>query len=160
MKKIKIISIILLLIPALSFSQLKKDVNKPNISNTLQTGNMNNSVLGFLDPSKLTMSHNFSMSFSTFGGHGMMLNTYVNTLNYQFNDKLFLTTNLGIMNSPVNSLPGNSYLNENHIFGGAELRYLPTKNTRISLSFESVPYFYSRNRYYNSRYPFGIPRSQ
>ena len=122
MKQFIFIISIFLLIPALSFGQLKKDVNKPNISNTLQTATMNNSLLGFLDPSKLTMSHNFSMSFSSFGGHGMMLNTYVNTLNYQFNDKLFLTTNLGIMNSPVNSLPGNSYLNENLIFAGAELR--------------------------------------
>ena len=152
MKNLKLLVILLLILPVISFGQLKKDVTKPNISNTLNTAAYSNGLLGFLDPSRFEMYHSFSMSYMTLGGGSMMVNTYMNTLNYRFSDKLFLTTNLGIMNSPFNSFSGNSPLNQTQFFGGAELTYLPSKNTVISLRFDSSPFQYqpySRSPFYN-----------
>ena len=155
MKYIKYLIIMILIIPALSFAQLKKDVATTNISNTLSTAAFNNSMFGFLDPSKFHMSHGFSMSYMTMGGVGMMLNSYTNTINYRFSEKLFLTTKLGIMNSPYNSLPGNSPWNDVQFFGGAELKYLPSEDSAIIFRFESTPMMYPGNRYYY-RSPLGL----
>ena len=65
--------------------------------------NNQNSLFAFIDPSKLKMSHSASMSYSTFGGESIVMNTYVNTIDYKFNDQLSLRTNIGIMASPYNS---------------------------------------------------------
>lgn len=155
MKKIRFSILILVLIPVLSFAQLKKDVQSPNISNTLTT-NYNNSFLGFLDPSRLTMHHNLSMAYTSFGGTDLVVNTYLNTMQYQFSEEFLLTTKLGIMTSPYNSLPGENALTKSQFFGGAELRYKPSENTVISLSFESTPYYYQRNSFYHMSNRYGL----
>jgi len=159
MKQFSWLIIILIMIPSFGFAQLKTNLNKPNISQTLDTYNKNDAFVGFLDPSRIQMSHNLSMSYVGFGGGGAMINTYVNTLNYKFSDELYLTTNLGIMNSPYNSLPGNNYMNEYEFFGGAELKYMPSENSVISLRFEKSPGYYSPYNYYNRRSPFGAFQS-
>jgi hypothetical protein len=155
MKTLRFAIILVVLVPVLGFAQLKKDIEKPNISSTLTEAHYNNSFLGFLDPSRLTMRHNISMSYVSVGGIDMVLNTYLNTMQYQFNDNLFITTKLGIMTSPYNSLPGENALTESQIFGGAEIRYLPSKNTVISLSFDSTPYYY-RDSFYQMSNRFGV----
>jgi hypothetical protein len=144
---------ILLLIPVLGFSQLKKDAEKVNISNTLQTG-VQNSFIGFLDPEKFDMHHSFSVSYASIAGAGIVMNTYLNTINYKFSDQLSVRTKLGIMSSPYNTLPNQSYLNDAQFFGGAEVLYQPSQNSVISLRFESVPsgYYYQQGFYRN--YPY------
>lgn len=158
MKKIYYIFLLLLIIPILTLGQLKKDENKNNvsISNVLNSSLLNKSFLGILNPDKLKMSHSLSMSYISFGGFNAMVNTYINTINYKFSDKLLLTTKLGIMNSPYNSLPNNSYLNNNQFFGGAALQYKPSENSSIYLSIESNPYSYYRDSLFYSRNPFSI----
>ena len=107
MKYMKHITLLLIVLPILGFAQLKTNVTKPNISETLETGTSNDAFVGFLDPSRIHMSHSLSMSYMSFGGGGAVVNSYVNTLNYKFSDDLFLTTNIGIMNTPYSTLPGN-----------------------------------------------------
>jgi hypothetical protein len=155
MKTVRLLSILLVLIPVLGFGQLKKDVQNPNISNTLIT-NYNNRLLGFLDPSRLTMHHSLSMAYTSFGGTDLIVNTYLNTMQYQFSENFLLTTKLGIMTSPYNSFPGDNALTESQLFGGAEIRYMPSKNTIISLSFESTPYYYQRNSFYHMSNRYGL----
>ena len=152
MNKIKYILVIILILPVLLLGQLKKDLIQPDFSNVLVQQNNQNSLFAFIDPSKLTMSHSVSMSYSTFGGESIVMNSYVNTINYQFNDQLSLRTNLGIMTSPYNSMPNNSFLNQQQFFGGAELNYRPSENTVLSLSFQSLPYNYYRPSFWDSRY--------
>jgi len=157
MKKFGFLFLLLIMIPALGFGQLKKDVSKPNISESLEFSQARDVMMGFLDPSRFNMSHSISMSYTALGsGGGAMINTYINTLNYRFSDDLFLTTRLGIMNSPYNSMPGNSYLNDVEFFGGAELKWLPSENSAIFIRFEKAPAFYSQGYYGNYRSPFGF----
>jgi hypothetical protein len=152
MNNIKFLTVVILFFPVLLFGQLKKDLKQPDFSNILVQPNNQYSLFSFLDPSKLTMSHSVSMSYSTFGGESVMMNAYVNTIDYRFNDQLSLRTNLGIMMSPYNSLPNNSYLNNQQFFGGAELNYKPSDNTILSLRFESLPYTYYKPSFWDSRY--------
>ena len=152
MNKSNFLIVIFLIVPVMLLGQLKKDLKQPDISNILVQQNNPNSLFSFIDPSKLKMSHSVSMSYSSFGGESVLMNSYVNTIDYQFNDRLSLRTNLGIMASPYNSLPNNSFLNEQQFFGGAELNYQPSDNTFLSLRFESMPYNYYRPSFWDSRY--------
>jgi hypothetical protein len=150
-----ILLIIFISIPLLAHGQLKKDADdKINISNVLSSSLLNKSYLGLLDPNKLKMSHAISMSYFSLGGYGAMVNTYINTIQYKFSEKLLLTTKLGIMNSPYNSLPNSSFLNNSQFFGGAELKYSPSDNSSIFLRFESNPYLYSGESLFYHRSPF------
>ena len=153
MNLVRTFFILILVIPVLSFGQLKRDTEKVNISNTLQSG-VQNSLIGFLDPAKFDMDHSFSVSYMSVAGAGLVMNTYLNTINYKFSDQLSVRTKLGIMSSPYNTLPNQSYLNNAQFFGGAELLYKPSQNSAISLRFESVPasYYYQQGYYRN--YPF------
>ena len=158
MKIIYHIIIICLLIPILNYGQLKKDIgnDKVNISNVLNSSLIKSSFLGILNPDKLKMSHSISMSYMSLGAYSAMINTYINTINYQFSDKLLLTTKLGIMNTPYNSLPNSDYLNNNQFFGGVGLKYTPTDNTVIYLSLESSPSLYCGERLDDFGNPFSI----
>jgi hypothetical protein len=152
MNKFKYLLTIVLILPVLSFGQLKKDLKQPDFSNVLTQPSNPASVFSFLDPSKLKMGHSVSMSYSSFGGESVVMNSYMNTIDYQFNDQLSLRTNIGIMASPYNSMPNNSYLNNQQFFGGAELNYRPSKDMFLSLKFESMPYNYYRPSLWDSRY--------
>ncbi len=135
-------------IPLLLFAQLKESSKLPSFS---QVGIRPNSnlILGFLNPDKLSMHHSFSMSYMSMGSAGgMMVNSYMNTINYQISNPLFLRLNLGIMNSPYNSFQ-NPALNNTQFFGGAELFYRPTENSLIKVGFDVRPGYYGPG-YYNS----------
>jgi hypothetical protein len=158
MKHMRYITLVLLILPALSIAQLKTNVTKPNISERLETSKSNDAFVGFLDPSRFRMSHSLSMSYMSFGGGGAVVNSYINTLHYKFSEDLFLTTNIGIMNTPYSTLPGNENQNGYEFFGGAELKYFPTEKSAIYLRIEKSPGIYSGN-YYNNPYgsPYGSP---
>lgn len=134
----------------LGVAQLKSNLPKPSVAKDLNFNYTNNSLFGFLDPSRIDMHHSFSMSYMMMGKTNAMVNMYMNEMSYRFSDKWMLLTRLGVMNSPYNSLPQDSYLNDTKLFGGAELRFTPSDKTMISLSVDSMPYYYPM--YYNSYY--------
>ena len=134
--------------PQKDYAQLKKNEGSPRISEILTTPGT--SLLGFLDPSNFHMSHSVSMSYSALGGGaGMMLNSYINTIDLQLSDKLFLRTNIGIMSSPYNTFGDNYFLNKPQFFGGAELKYDFDNNSSLFFKFDIAPY----QSYYNSYNP-------
>jgi hypothetical protein len=144
MKKNIFLFLILTFIIALSspsFAQLKKDTGNPTISGILNSPR-NDLLLGFIDPSKIQMHHSLSMSYSSFGGQGIMMNSYLNTINYQLSDNLFLQTNIGLLSSPYHTFGENSALNDPKLFGGAKLRYNINDNSSIQLQFDYAPYYY------------------
>lgn len=137
------ISLLVLAFTINSYAQLKKNTGDPNISSVLGLSN-NDFILGFLDPSKIHMRHNFSMSYSGFSGQGMMLNSYMNTIDFQLSENLFLQTNIGLMNSPYNTFGEDFYLNDTKLFGGAKLKYRFNDQSSLQLQFDYSPYY---NRY-------------
>ncbi len=124
-----------------SQAQLKKDTGSPNISSILSTSN-GDFLLGFLDPSKIHMHHSFSTSYSGFSGQGMMLTSYLNTIDLQLSENLFLQTNIGLMNSPYNTFGEDFYLNDTKFFGGAKLKYRISDKSSVQLQFDYAPYYY------------------
>jgi len=144
--------VLLLILSTYLFAQLKSQTNAPNISESIAT-QPTNLFIGLLDPARFSMHHQFSASYMTVGGHGIMLNSYLNTINYRISDPLLLTLNLGIANSPFNSFNNNptSIKNNTQFFGGAELRYQPSRNSHISVSVNVAPGY---NYYYGYPSPY------
>jgi hypothetical protein len=144
--------VLLLILSTYSIAQLKSQTDAPNISESI-TSQPVYTFMGLLDPARFSMHHQFSASYMTVGGQGIMLNSYLNTINYKISDPLYLTLNLGIANSPFNSFNKNptSIKNNTQFFGGAELRYQPSKNSHISVSVNVAPNY---NYYYGYPSPY------
>lgn len=135
-----LVIVLILLIPAMLSAQFKTQEN-PNISEKIAEP-ATNFLFGFLNPERLSMNHYFSASYMTMGNHSLMLNTYINTIQYKISDPLLLRLNLGIANMPYNNFIGNSSINNTQFFGGAELRYRPSKSTSFSIGVDVTPYYF------------------
>jgi hypothetical protein len=142
---------IFVFIPMLAFAQLKSQTKMPSISDAIAKPNTG-SFFGLFDPTRLSMHHSFSMSYMTMGSAGgMMVNSYMNTIDYQISNPLFLRLNLGLMNIPYSSLQ-NPVLNNTQFFGGAELYYRPSDNTLLKFGFDVRPGYYGPGYYNNGWY--------
>jgi hypothetical protein len=126
---------------------MKKEAELPSFSDAV--GKSSNVFFGWINPEKLSMHHNFSMSFSSFGNAGsMMVNSYMNTINYRISEPLLLRLNLGIMNTPYNSLKI-APLENTQFFGGAELFYRPSQNSLIKIGVDVRPGYYHPGYFYD-----------
>ncbi|HHJ53633.1 MAG TPA: hypothetical protein ENJ89_10595 [Caldithrix abyssi] len=143
--------LLILSIPVSSWAQFKRDSGQPDFSSILGQG-QSGLYLGFIDPEKMQIHHSFSMSYGAGAGYGMMLAAYMNTIDYQISEKLFLRTNLGIMTSPYNSFGKDSFLNKPQFFGGADLTYKINNNTKIHLGVHRTPFGYYDPYYPNALY--------
>lgn len=138
---------LILLFPVLTFAQFKNQT-EPDISEAIiRPGS--SIFLGFFNPDRFQMHHTFSASYMTFGGNGLMLNSYMNTIDYRISDPLFLQFNLGLMYSPYNSFNNNPALNSTKFFGGAELQYKPSDKLFFKVGVDVSPYY----NYIYSPYP-------
>jgi hypothetical protein len=154
MKRGVILSIVILftlVFTQSAFPQFQNQPTKPNISNILNNP-MGNIMGGLLNPEKFQMHHTVSMSFGNFFGQSLMLSSYMNTINYQFSDKLNLQANLGIMSSPYNTFGKDFYLNKPQFFGSAQLNYRLNDNAHLMLRIESSPFGYG----YGNGYGYGL----
>ncbi len=117
-------------------------------------GESSSLFLGWFDPEKFHMSHSFSLSYGTFGGQGMSLGTYTNSMTYQFSDKLDARADLSMMYSPTNSFSSMGKTGRGSNFSSiflsnAELNYRPWQNVQFRVQFRQMPYY---NPYYSPYY--------
>lgn len=95
----------------------------------------------------MTMSHSYTMTFTSIGGRYQNLNMYVNTMRFYFSEKLTGRLDLAILHSPFG---GSSLLgfgaNEgiNFIVKNAELNYEISDKATIHIRFRQMPYAYGR----------------
>lgn len=89
---------------------------------------------GILDPTRMKMSHSFSMGYVSAGGQSASQGMYMNRLDYQISQKLSATTHLGYQFQPSGPAEWNPATNGNSFVGGADLNYSPTRNSLFRLS--------------------------
>lgn len=143
----KSILIILLLAASISFAQFK-DTDKSSIS--VHEGITNSSpssfFSNFFNPNNFQMSHSVGMSYSAFGGNGVALSTYTNSMAYKFSENLLVELDASLVASPYSSFGSEHQKSINGIYlTRAELSYSPSKNTSLSIRFFNPPpgsYFY------------------
>ncbi len=117
---------------------------------------------GLLDPSRLTMTHQFGMNYSSYGGSGYTQGYYLNSLRYQFNAPVAVTLRLGVTNNPFvqsSNGPGEgglaSMMQNAEFFGGADIDWQPRENVYFRFSIDKLPPgMYYGNSYYNPADPF------
>lgn len=119
--------------PELKGDEASLQLQKPSLS------------LSLLDPSRLKMSHSYSLSFVTGGGRSQTIGLYMNSIEYQISRPLTLRLHLGYLHQPT-ALFGRSRSSN---FGGTflpgfELDYRPSENFffKINMSSYTYPYYY------------------
>lgn len=133
-------------------SQLEQE---PPVSDAMVRQSDQSLWFGWFDPSKFSMHHSFSMSYQTFGGQGMSLGMYTNSMMYQFSDKVNARADISLMYSPYNSFAafGSRKNDLSSIYlSRAELNYRPWENVLVRLEYRRIPWGSS---YYDS--PFYNP---
>ena len=91
----------------------------------------------------------------------MLQNSYINSMLFNFSEKLTIRTDLGIMSTPYHNFGENSSLSNPQFFGGVELNYQLSDKASIHFRIDSSPYgnynqsMYNRYNRYNN--PFGRP---
>jgi hypothetical protein len=148
--------IILLIVcfSAISFAQFKdQNIFKPTVKDAITTPN-NNLIFGFFNPDNFQMNHSYNLSYSSFGGNGIALGVYTNSMFYKFSNKLNIQLDASLVHSPYNSLGKNFQNNINGIYlSKAQINYNPSKDFHNSIQYRNLPYtYYDPYSYY---YPFG-----
>lgn len=110
----------------------------PSVSQQMRTGGL---LSGLLDPSKFTMRHTYSLSYSTFGGgRGVSLGEYTNSMHYDLSDNLNLETDISVTHSPFGTFSDALTRDLTGVrLSRVALNYRPTENTFITFQFRQLP---------------------
>lgn len=148
MKRITSIAAIIALCAILSGSaqaQFKTSTEaQPSVLGSLfRSSNSSSEWLGFFNPDNFQMHQSYSMSYSTFGGHGIALARYTNSMMYQISSNLDAQVDVSLQHSPYSSFNSKIANSLNGIFlDRAALNYRPAKNVFIQFSFQQNPWAY------------------
>ncbi|MBN2416779.1 hypothetical protein JXO52_13105 [bacterium] len=97
---------------------------------------------GFLDAlfhsSRFSMSQSYTMSMGTFGGHGFNQGVYLNTMNFQLSQPLFMQVSVGYAHQPF-TLAGSNPDKGQVFLHRAMLQYKPSAKTEITLEYQQIP---------------------
>jgi hypothetical protein len=135
---------------ATATAQFKSTVEpQPTVSESIMRSDNGGLMFGWFDPSKFSMRQSFSLSYQTFGGQGMSLGVYTNSMMYQFSDALDVRADVSLMASPFNSFGKQAQNSLTGLFlNRAELNYRPWKNALVQIQYRQYPLLYgSDNRY-------------
>ncbi|HWP83101.1 MAG TPA: hypothetical protein VNN76_10655 [Bacteroidota bacterium] len=148
MKKLLGLAIVLVAAGSVAFGQFKANIEpKPTVSESLVRPD-DGLIFGWFDPSRLTMRHSYSLSYSSFGGRGLSLGVYTNSLYYQISAPLDVQFDISVMHSPFNSF-GKEYQNQlsGIYLSRAQLNYRPAENMLFQIQFRQVPAMYWMGNY-------------
>jgi hypothetical protein len=142
----------LLLCSSIASAQYRSNVaSQPTVSESIIKPDDGGLLFGWFDPNRLSMHQSISLSYQTFGGQGMSLGVYTNSLMYKISDAWDVQADISLMHSPFNSFGKQFQNNLSGIFlSRAELNYRPSKNTLFQISFRQLPAMY----YWNGGYGF------
>ncbi|HDH58279.1 MAG TPA: hypothetical protein ENF16_06685 [Bacteroidetes bacterium] len=143
-----------LIIPLLAWSQSDDTSVSSKFSEYLRSGTntgLGIQSFGLLDPSRMTFSTSYSMSYFSSGGEGVMRNLFMETIGYRLSDPVSLTFNLGYLHQPYSSYGPDGVFQEGSFVGGAALTWRPAKNMflRLEVANYGAPYGYNY-------YPYGM----
>ena len=160
---LKRILVISFLFSSLSFSQFKdKDLN-PTIMDGITNYSPSGFISNFLNPNNFTMSHSISTSYSAFGGNGVALSTYTNSMAFRLTENMNLEVDASVVASPYSSFGEAHRKSINGIYlTRAQLNYKISKNTHLTIQYLNLPpgSFYNRfnnnSLFYQSRFMEGF----
>ncbi|KAB2925512.1 MAG: hypothetical protein F9K22_03370 [Bacteroidetes bacterium] len=146
-----IVLLVLFCVTASAQFKPKPASEQPRVADSFLQPSSASDWFNLFDPSKFTMRHSYSASYSSGGGVGIALQRYTNSMFYEFAPNLGLRVDLSAQNSPYSTLDHRLQSQFNRVaLSRAELTYQPWENTLLRVSYREVPY--SMYGYYR---PFG-----
>jgi hypothetical protein len=116
---------------------------KPAVNESLIRQDGGNFLVGWFDPSRLTMRHSFSLSYQTFGGKGLSVGSYTNSIFYKFSDPLDVQFDVSMIHSPFNSFGRDFQDRLSGVYlSRAQLNYRPSDNILFQIQYRQVPAMY------------------
>lgn len=116
-------------------------------------------------PEFFRMGHSYELSYSSFGGQGLTIGEYTNTMMWRFSTKLAARVDVAVRHTPfgVSGLSNGLPVSESGLSGiylkNAEVNYRPVGNLTMHLSVRQAP---NRYGYYLNPYgyysPYGYDR--
>lgn len=150
MKHIWLVILFCVMIVGTSNAQYKNEnANQPSIKDGYlsETADF---AFGLFNPDNFSMSHSYSMSYSTFGGNGTALGVYTNSIYYKFTDNLNIEIDASLVHSPYSSFGDKFQSDISGIYlSRARLNYKPTDDISIVFQYQQVP---GGSYYYNPYY--------
>ncbi|MFQ5602270.1 MAG: hypothetical protein ACE5HS_03270 [bacterium] len=143
-------ALLAMMVSAQAFAQLKKDT-KINMSQALTQPTKVQTIIGLigLDPNKFSMSHSYSLMFTSFGGQSYNQGLYLNTMKYQLSNPISMYLQFGFAHQPLGNWGQNSLQQNQFFISGAGLEYKPSDKFKMQIEFSQYP----RSNYssYNNR---------
>ena len=146
-KRIICLFVFAIALPTLSFAQLKEQTDV-NMAQALKSpGKLDGlvSLIG-LNPNNFSMSHSYSLSVGSIGGHGFNQRLYLNTMSYRLSN-VAMYLQMGVSHQPFGSPGDDLYQSRAQAFvAGAGIAYKLSENTALQLEFRQMPasqYYYS-----------------
>jgi hypothetical protein len=141
MKKMIILFIVALTMTG--FAQFKDtEAQLPDIKDgILAHSSASTSLFSFINPQNFHMQQSVGMSYSTFGGQGMAMGIYTNSMSYSFTSNLNIQLDASVINTPYSTL-GKQFNNSLSGFyiSNAAINYQPWKDVYISVQYSHLPY--------------------
>jgi hypothetical protein len=153
MKLLKILTLCILVFCLIQPAAAESLVEKPESTspmNTIGTTRVD-SKFSLLDPNRFSMQQSYSLSYSSYNGHGQTIGLYLNSLKYQLSNSLDLNVTLGWLHQPsrVFTRDDRGVNDYGHIMPNVRLLYQPSDKFLFQVSYESIPGVYSD--YYRGR---------
>jgi hypothetical protein len=140
MKKMMMLFVVILTMTG--FAQFKdSDAPLPDIkSGIIAQPSSSFSLFSFINPQNFHMQQSVGMSYSSFGGQGMAMGVYTNSMSYKFTDNLNVQLDASVINTPYSTLGKqfNNSLNGFYI-SNAAINYQPWKDVYISVQYRNLP---------------------
>ncbi len=125
-------------------AQLRSHVPQQAPVKVVETGSAF-SLNRMFSPDVFQMRHSYSLGYSSFGGNGLAMGEYTNSMLWTFSHKLAARLDVGFMHTPLGT--GNSAA----LFGGqesfgklyvrnAEIAFRPNERTSLHFSVRQSPY--------------------
>lgn len=147
----KYLLVFAIVITSLSNAQFKDPVFPTDNPKDGITDKSSNLILGFIDPNNFSMHHSVGMSYSTFGGQGISLATYTNSMMYKFSDNMNLQVDASFVTSPYSTFGKEFNKSIQGLYiSRAAFNYKPWDDVCISVQYRNLPnaYYYNPfNRY-------------
>ena len=113
------------------------------------------SLFGFLNSDNFQMKHSYNLSYSTFGGEGLAMGMYTNSMFLKLNNNMNVQVDASLIHSPYSSF-GKDFQNKINGFyiTRAAFNYKPWEDVFISIQYRNLPmtYHYSDYGFYSNSY--------
>ena len=137
-------AVLVLIIPLIAWSQIENSTAPTGFSDYLRSEGsygLGLKTLGFLDPSRMTFSHSYSMSYVSSGNQSLAQGLFMETIGYRLSKPLTLTLNLGYLHQPYSSYDpgGGGFFSSDAFVGGAALTWRPRNNMLLRIEVANFP---------------------